>query len=97
MFSPGTSFSTTWVLQNTGTTKWAVGEYDFRYQGAYNNVLLHQGSDIYDLVSNVNPGMTYNFSVPMLAPYDLGEYGEAWELVLGNQVVCQFYVYITVK
>lgn len=97
VFNPGASFTTTWVLQNTGTSKWSAGEYDIRYLGAYNNLLLHQGSDVYDLASNVDPGMTYNFSVPMIAPFDPGTYGEAWELVMSNQVVCQFYVYINVK
>jgi uncharacterized protein YraI len=97
VFSPGTSFTTTWVLQNTGTSNWSAGEYDLRYLGAYNNILLHQGSDIYDLASNVDPGMTYNFSVPMIGPFDPGAYGEAWELVVGNQVICQFYVYINIQ
>ena len=97
VLNPGASFMTTWVLQNTGTTKWDKGEYDVRYLGAYNNIILHQGSDAYDLTSSVEPGWTYNFSVPMIAPFEPGFYGEAWQVVYGNQTVCPFYVYIEVK
>jgi uncharacterized protein YraI len=97
VFSPGTSFNTTWVLQNTGTTKWDQNEYNLQYLGAAANIPLHQGPDGYDLTSTVEPGWTYNFSVPMIAPFEPGVYGELWHLALSNQTVCQFYVYITVQ
>lgn len=93
-FPRGTAFNTTWVLQNTGDTKWDQKEYDMRFVGAVNNIRMHQGSDFYDLSSTVQPGWTYNFTLPMIAPYDPGTYGEMWELVLGSKTVCQFYVYI---
>ena len=96
-FSPGTGFSTTWVLQNTSSDRWDAGEYDIAYVGAAANLPLHQGADRYDLASTVEPGWTYNFSVPMIAPFDPGVYGELWQVVLGNQPVCQFYVYIEVR
>jgi hypothetical protein len=97
VFSPGASFTTTWVLQNTSTTRWALGEYDVVFIGAYNNIRLHQGSDVYDISSTVEPGWTYSFSLPMIAPFTPGVYGEAWQVVLGNQTVCPFYVYIEVR
>jgi uncharacterized protein YraI len=96
-FSPGASFSTTWVLQNTGTTKWDQSEYDIGYAGAVANIRLHQGSDIYDLTTTVEPGSTYNFTVPMIAPFDPGTYGELWQVRYGSQPICDFYIYITVK
>jgi uncharacterized protein YraI len=96
-FSPGTGFSTTWVLQNTSSDRWDAGEYDIAYVGAAANLPLHQGADRYDLASTVESGWTYNFSVPMIAPFDPGVYGELWQVVLGNQPVCQFYVYIEVR
>ena len=92
----GTPFNTTWVLENTGSAKWDQGEVDVRYAGAANNVQLHTGSDVYDLTTSVEPGTTYNFTVPMISPFDAGTYGELWELVQGNQQICPFYVYITV-
>ena len=48
-FPAGTGFSTTWVLQNTGSEAWASSSMDVRYVGAVANTPLHQGSDVYDL------------------------------------------------
>jgi len=97
VFAAGAAFETTWVLQNTGDTKWDENEYNISYVGAAANIPLHQGSDGYDLTSTVEPGWTYNFTVPMIAPFDPGTYGELWQVVYGNQPVCEFYVYITVQ
>jgi hypothetical protein len=33
----------------------------------------------------------------MIAPFEPGIYGEAWQVVIGNQTVCPFYVYIQVQ
>ncbi len=92
----GAPFDTTWVLQNTGTATWNTQDYDIGFVGALNNVYLHTGADRYDLSATVQPGGTYNFTVPMLAPFGPGQFGEMWQVILGNQVLCQFYVYITV-
>jgi len=89
-------FNTTWVLKNTGSNGWDQNNVDISYVGAYNNVQLHTGSDLYDLSANVNTGATYNFTVSMIAPFSGGTYGEEWQVQQGNQVLCQFYVYITV-
>ncbi len=97
IFAPGASFNTTWVLQNTGTANWDMGEYDIVFAGSANNILMHQGPDGYDITSTVQPGNTYNFTVPMIAPFEPGVYGEAWQVVLGSQTICPFYVYITVQ
>ncbi len=96
-FDPGKSFTTTWVLQNTGSDKWDSGEVDISFVGAVANLPLHQGTDRYDLVSSVDPDWTYNFSVPMIAPFEAGIYGEVWQVILGSQAVCEFYVYISVQ
>jgi hypothetical protein len=95
-FNAGSGFSTTWVLQNTGSEPWLSSSMDVRYVGAAANVPMHQGTDVYDLALDVQPGATYNFSVPMIAPYDTGTYGEMWEVGMGSTVLCQFYVYIIV-
>jgi uncharacterized protein YraI len=96
IYNQGVAFDTTWVIQNTGTTKWDGAEYDLSFVGAVDNIYLHTGPDRDDLNTNVDPGATYNFTVPMLAPFSAGQFGEMWQLTLGNQAVCQFYVYITV-
>lgn len=97
VFSAGTNFTTTWVIKNVGSDIWDAGEYDVVYAGAVSNIPLHQGADRYDLASTVELGGTYNFSVPMIAPFDPGVYGELWQVVLGNQTACHFYVYIEAK
>jgi len=96
VFTIDTPFTATWVLQNTGTDKWDQGEVDVRYVGAASGVQMHTGPDVYDLTTTVQPGNTYNFSVPMIAPFNIGTYGEMWEVARSNQVICQFYVYIQV-
>jgi uncharacterized protein YraI len=95
-FAGGTGFETTWVLQNIGSGTWGTNDFDIRYLGAVNNILLHQGGDVYDLAVDVPSGSSYNFTVSMIAPYDTGTYGELWEIGSGNASLCQFYVYITV-
>ena len=97
VFEAGASFTTTWVLQNNTGSKWGETEIDLRYLGAAANIPLHQGSDIYDLSNTVEPGWTYNFSVPMIAPFEPGVYGEVWEVGQGGNSLCQFYVYIEVR
>lgn len=94
-FTIDTPFTTTWVLVNSGE-KWSNGEVDLRYLGAYNNVQMHTGGDVYDLEASVQPGKTYTFSVPMIAPWSKGTYGELWEVGSGSRSICQFYVYINV-
>ncbi len=92
----GTPFDTTWVIQNTGTETWNTQDYDLAFVGALNNVYLHTSADRYDLSATVAPGATYNFTVPMLAPFGPGNFAEMWQVIRGNQMLCQFYVYITV-
>ena len=89
-------FNATWVLKNTSSNGWDQNNVDITYVGAYNNVQMHTGSDVYDLSANVNTGATYNFTVSMIAPFSGGTYGEEWQVNQGSQVICQFYVYITV-
>lgn len=97
VFGIGAPFATTWVLQNIGTTKWDQNEFDIVFVGAVNNVWLHTGPDVYDLTTTVEPGGTYNFTVPMLAPFAPGVFGEMWQVYYGGQPICPFYVYIEVK
>ena len=96
-FGPSAPFNTTWVLKNTGTQNWDATQYDIVFGGAVNNLYLHTGPDRYDLSTTVPPGGTYNFTVPMMAPYNPGTYSELWQVILGSQVICPFYVNIAVK
>ncbi len=94
---PDTSFATTWVLQNNGAEGWTTTDYDIRYLGAYNNVMMHQGPDVYDLPAQIDPSWNVPVSVPMLTPSEAGTYAEGWAITKGNEVVCPFYVVVVVK
>lgn len=96
VFSIGTPFEATWVVTNSGDARWDQGEYDVRFVGAAENVYLHTGADVNDLTFTVEPGSSYNFTMPMLAPFGPGTFGELWEIARGAEVACQFYVYIQV-
>ena len=96
MFTADTPFTTTWLLQNSGSETWDSTSLGIRFVGAQNDVQLHTGPSFFNLSTNVNPGNMYNFGVSMLAPFSAGSYGEVWELVNGNSQLCQFSVYITV-
>ncbi len=96
MFTADTPFTTTWLLQNSGSETWDSTILGIRFVGAQNDVQLHTGPSFFNLSTNVNPGNMYNFGVTMLAPFSAGSYGEVWELVNGNRQLCQFSVYITV-
>lgn len=97
VIGPSIRFDTTWVLQNIGEAEWKKEEVSIRYAGALNNIPLHLGLDTHDLIISVKPGWTYNFSQPMISASKLGTYGELWELMRKDEVICQFYVYIEVK
>lgn len=97
VFSPGASFNAAWLVQNTSGVRWDQAEYDLRFVGAVGNVRLHQGADLYDLPASVDPGGTTYIILPMLVPFTAGTYGELWQITLGNQPVCQFYLYIEAR
>jgi uncharacterized protein YraI len=96
-FSPNQPFVTTWVLQNTGDDAWDQNEYDVRFQGAFNNVILNTGPDVFDLPATINSGWNLPISISMVAPGQPGTYAESWAISLGNQAVCPFFVVIEVK
>lgn len=97
VIGPSIRFDTTWVLQNIGESEWNKDEVSIRYAGAVNNEPLHLGLDTHDLIISVQPGWTYNFSQPMISASNPGIYGELWEMIRNDEVICQIYVYIEVK
>jgi len=64
---------------------------------AAHGVTLRTGPDRYDLANDVEPGATYSFTVPMMAPFGPGQFGEMWQMASASTAVCQFYVYIEVQ
>ena len=98
-FNPGTPFSVTWVLKNTGQNAWLQGEADIAFQGAINNVRLSQGYDVFDIPNTVNPGQTLTLTGSGIAPSTSGSYGELWAVIQntpGQAVNCPFWFTIQV-
>jgi len=97
IMAPNSLFQVSWTLQNTGQTTWESANFNVRYLGS-GGVPLHQGSDLYDLESDVNVGQNFTFTVPMIAPSEPGKYGELWGIFGGNDAsICQFWLTILVQ
>lgn len=77
-FKPGTSFSKTWRVQNTGTCTWDLG-YDLIYTSGTNLAEVSKIS-----VPSIAPGATADLTVPMTAPSDYRSYRSYWQLHDGN-------------
>ena len=97
VFTADSAFVMNWTLQNTSSTAWDMKEADLMFLGAQNGVRLHQGGDVYDLTSTVNPGDTYDVTLDAIAPSSPGNYGEAWGIVVGKSTLCPFWLLIQVK
>jgi hypothetical protein len=96
IFSPKTQFDMQVVVQNTGTSNWDPNVIDIKYFSA-SGAKIHEGADIYDFPAIVAPGEQYSFAIDMLAPVSPGSYSEAWGLVQGSNVLCQWSVSIVVQ
>ena len=92
-----TAYTFTWVIKNTGTTKWDQSEYDIIFVSSTSGTSMHEGSDVYDLPSTVNPGQTVTISGTGTTPSTAGSYTENWAVAQGKNPVCPFNVVIQVK
>jgi hypothetical protein len=97
VLAPNTAYTFTWGIKNTSTTKWDQNEYDVIFVSATNGVSLHQGADVQDLPSTVDPGQTITLSGTGITPATAGNYGESWAIAKGSTPVCPFYVVFQVK
>ena len=96
-FPPSTGFGVEWVLQNTSDTAWDQGEADLVFVGAVDGVRLHQNWDLYDITATVQPGETYTVSGGLITPPDPGQYGEAWAIQQGPDLLCTFWILVNVQ
>ena len=92
-----TAYTFTWVIKNTGTTKWDQSEYDVIFVSSTSGTSMNEGSNVYDLPSTVNPGETVTISGTGTTPATTGSYTENWAIAQGNNPVCPFNVVIQVK
>ncbi len=78
IFLPGTSFTKTWQIKNTGSCAWdgtysvVFGDQGDLMGGAVSSPLVSSGS--------VNPGDTVEISVGLIAPSAAGNYKGYWKL-----------------
>jgi hypothetical protein len=92
-----TAYPFTWVIKNTGTTKWDQSEYDIIFVSSTSGSSMYEGSGVYDLPSTVNPGQTVTISGTGTTPSTTGSYTENWAVAQGKNPVCPFNVVIQVK
>lgn len=91
-------FGVQWVLQNTGTATWQVGETDIVFLGAMNGQRLHQNNDVFDLPYTVRPGESLILDGSLITPANPGIYGEAWAIQQGQKnVYCTFWIVVNAE
>ncbi|MEA4811619.1 MAG: NBR1-Ig-like domain-containing protein [Anaerolineaceae bacterium] len=78
-YAPGTPFTKTWRLKNTGSCTW-----DTRFDIAFESGDLMGAPKFGDLSADIKPGQMVDFSVPMVAPSAPGDYLGKWMLVNAN-------------
>jgi uncharacterized protein YgiM (DUF1202 family) len=96
-FGLSEGFGVSWVLQNTGTVAWEASDVDLVFQGAMAGMRLHQNGDVYDITQTVTPGQNYAVNGSLITPATPGQYGEAWALQRGGEVLCTFWIIINVQ
>jgi hypothetical protein len=92
-FLPGTSFTKTWRLQNTGTCTWTTG-YALVFEGGDS----FSGPAWQQLPGDVAPGATVDVSINMKAPASPGKYFSNWRMRNAGGVIFgeHFYAQIVV-
>jgi len=75
---PGTAFTKSWRVQNSGTCTWGTNYVlAFNYG---NNLMAQMGGQPVAVTREVKPGETYDFSVNLVAPKESGQYTAVWNL-----------------
>jgi Tfp pilus assembly protein PilW len=92
-FAPGTDFSVSWRVTNTGSEKWDSASADYRYVSGDK---IHQTA-IYDLNKSVNVGKSTDLTVAMKAPGNAGSFSTTWNIFIGKTSFCKMKLTIIVK
>ena len=90
-FSPGTSFTKTWRLKNSGTSTWTTA-----YTLAFISGEKMGGPDRVNLTSTVQPGATIDISVNLVAPSTTGNFRGYWKLVNAEGKFIEDAVYVEI-
>lgn len=75
IISPGSSFTKTWRLKNSGSCSWTSN-----YRLVYSSGEQMGGAASTALPGNINPGQTIDLSVTMTAPSSIGTHQGYWRL-----------------
>ncbi|MEI8130864.1 MAG: NBR1-Ig-like domain-containing protein [Leptolinea sp.] len=75
VIAPGTAFTKTWRLKNSGSCTWTTN-----YRLVYASGEQMGGAASTALIGNVNPGQTIDLSVAMTAPATTGTHQGFWRL-----------------
>jgi hypothetical protein len=93
ILAPGTAFTKTWRIKNTGTCSWTPS-----YTIVFDHGDQMSGPIAQALVGNVNPGQTVDISINLTAPATNNHYVGYWKLRNAAGVTfTQFYSDIEVK
>jgi polar amino acid transport system substrate-binding protein len=79
---PGTPFTKSWRVQNTGTCTWDSG-YHLVYGGG-NDPAARMGGEPVTIRSQVAPGQTYDLNIDLVAPLKPGTYQAFWQMENGE-------------
>lgn len=79
VMSPGQAFNKTWLLTNVGTCTWTQA-----YQLVFDSGTSMSAASTLKFPVSVNPGVTVNISVNMIAPLAAGPYMSNWKLKNAN-------------
>jgi polar amino acid transport system substrate-binding protein len=72
---PGQAFTKGWQVQNSGTCPWTTG-----YRLVFASGTKMAGEPV-ALTREVQPGETYDWQLPLVAPQKAGSYQGAWQMV----------------
>ncbi len=75
LLDPGSTFTKTWRLENTGACSWTTS-----YALVFDGGSLMGGPTVVSLPNTVNPGETIDLSVDLVAPASAGTYQGDWLL-----------------
>jgi hypothetical protein len=89
-----TDFDASWVVKNTGSTKWLQNDIDIRYSSGDK---LQKSGDTIDLKKDVSTGESYTVAVNMRTPTDSGSHTTTWTVNRGTQAICTMTLTIVVK
>jgi hypothetical protein len=73
--SPGSVFTKTWQLENTGSCAWTPA-----YRVVFDHGALLGAPTSFNMPGDVNPGQAVDISVNLTAPYEQGIYEGFWKL-----------------